>query len=95
MERHETAAVGNEFEQGFFLIRRDFRPIRVDDQTIVSCQFRWIQIVERTRVFKDDILGCEHRLQLFEAISRTMMTIIAEKEHPQLLGQDGSAAGEF
>ena len=80
MQRHESAARLDKIQQRLLPIRRNLRPVGVNQQTIISRQFPWTEIVKRFRVIQFDTVMAQHGFELFEPVRWPVMTVVTEKQ---------------
>src|SRR5205823_7939406 len=80
MNRRQPAARVDEVQQRFFLLGRDFRVVRINEHSIVSGELGRGEILQRGGIIEFDATPGEDGLQLFEAIFRTVMAVVAKEE---------------
>ena len=84
MQRDETAAVGNEFQERLLLITRDFRVVCEDRERVEAGELGWIQVGQGIGISEINMLGRESGPQLFKEVRRTMVPIITEEKDAKL-----------
>jgi hypothetical protein len=77
MKRHESATSLDPAQQVFFLLRRDFWMIGLNNQNLETGEHLGIECVERLRVLKLNAVARHCWLQLPESIRRAMVPLIA------------------
>src|ERR1051326_4333088 len=80
MKRNQTTAGVDEAHQRSLLLRGNLRVVGVDDEAVVTGELVGIQIVERLGVSAFDASVGERWFELFEAIGRAVMALVAEEQ---------------
>ena len=81
---HESSAAFDVVEQRFGLRRFDAIDVGVQRERIVLAQVREVQIFHLVGVCNFDTAFRHYRLQLLEAIFRTVVSVVAQEEHVQI-----------
>src|SRR5689334_14667405 len=80
MEGNQAAAITDKIHQRLLLLGRNLCVVGKDNDGIIAGQFVWVQIVEGFGVCVMDMCLGESGFELFESISRAVMSLVAEKE---------------